>query len=173
MFRTLAVLGLISLTFAPPGDAQEGAPRLDPGQRVRVHQGKRTVVGTLLAADSAEILLLTSSTDTVRLRRADISSVDVSIGQKSGTISGALKGAALGAVGAGVATYIAEKDNESAGAFVAAGAVAGFVFGAVVGAVVGAGSHTDRWQPTVWPTLDMGRSETGGKAVALGVHFTF
>jgi hypothetical protein len=179
MMRTLLLFGLVSVAAAGAALAQGDSPRLDPGQRVRVHQGKRAVVGTLLSADSTAMQVLTSHTDTARLRRADVTGVDVSVGQKSKAASGALIGAGVGAVGGALAMVVIagpealETNDISPAVYVGGAAVIGLALGAGVGALVGASSQTDRWEPAVWPVLTFQPDGRAGKRIALGVRLSF
>ena len=143
MTRFMLALAWILVALSAAVEAQQYSPRLDPGQWVRIHQGKHAVVGTLLSVDSAVMWVLTTQTDTAFLRRADITGVDVSTGRKSKTLSGALIGAGVGAVGLGLAAYLSGAGGDGSVAVIAMAIPTGFVLGAGIGAAIGAGSHTD------------------------------
>jgi hypothetical protein len=167
---------LVVLTAA--GEAQQDSLRLDPGQRVRIHEGKRAVVGTLLSVDSSAMRVLTSHADTAVLRRADVTGVDVSVGTKSRTVSGALIGAGVGTVGVGLIAYILAgtpglTSGDESLVYVGAAALGGLVLGAGVGAVIGAGSRADKWKPAVWPTFAVRLSGPAGRRVSAGMRITF
>ena len=178
MIRTLFVLAGLQLAFVGVSPGQQDAPRLDAGQRVRVHEGKRAVVGTLLSVDSAAVRVLTSHTDTAHLRRADITGVDVSVGKKSRVASGALIGAGGGyrrrwfdRLYPGRHSWTPSGDESLV--YVAAAALGVYVLGAGVGAVVGAGSHTDRWAPAVWPAVGLGTEGVEVLGVGIGMRIRF
>lgn len=179
MTRTLFVLAAVVLAAAPHAQAQGGVIDVGPGQRVRIHEGQRKVVGTLLSVDSATMRILTSHTDTALVARADVTRLDVSVGQKSRAGSGALIGAGVGAAGGALAMVVVagpeelESNDISAAVYVGGAAVIGMALGAVVGAVVGANSHTDRWERSVWPTLGASLGSAAGKGVAMGLRITF
>jgi hypothetical protein len=178
MRRFMLALAGVLVVLTSVVDAQQEPPRLDPGQRVRVHEGNRKVVGTLLSTDSSALRVLTSHTDTAFLKRADVTAVDVSVGQRARTVSGALTGAGIGVVSVGFVTYaLAGFPSITSGdeslVYVAAGMVGGLVLGAGVGAVIGAGSHTDRWEPAIWPTLTFSLGGPAGRSIALGGHLRF
>jgi len=179
MTRFMLALAGVLVVLTSVVDAQQEAPRLDPGQRVRVHEGNRKVVGTLLSVDSAALRVLTGQTDTAFLKKADVTGVDVSVGQRARTGSGALTGAAVGAVAGALALIVVAgpdnlSPNEISPAYtVGAAAVGGAALGAAVGAVIGAGLHTDRWEPAVWPTLTFSLGGPAGRSIALGGHLRF
>ena len=173
MFRSLLVLGFVSLAAAHGSQAQQDTTGLVPGQWVRIHQGKHAVIGTLLFVDSAVMWVLTTQTDTAFLRRADITGVDVSTGRKSKTLSGALIGAGVGAVGLGLAAYLSGAGGDGSVAVIAMAIPTGFVLGAGIGAAIGSGSHTYRWEPAIWPTLTFSLGGPAGRSIALGGHLRF
>lgn len=178
MVRTMLILSGILVAVSGVSEGQEGGPQLDAGQRVRIHEGKRKVVGTLLSVDSSAVRVLTSHTDTAHLRRADITGADVSVGTKSRAASGALIGAGVGTIGVGLIAYILAgtpglTSGEESLVYVGAAALGGLVLGAGVGAVIGAGSRADKWKPAVWPIFAVRLSGPDGRRVRAGMRITF
>jgi hypothetical protein len=136
------------------------------------------IVGTFLSADTSTMRVLTAPLDTASVARAAATGVEVSVGTKSRTLAGALIGAPVGALAAASITYIAvgtpgldSGDEELI--IVAAAAFGGFFLGGIGGALIGSGKRTDRWEPTVWPTVSVQPGGPDGKTVALGVRLRF
>jgi len=116
---------------------------------------------------------VTSTGDSVRLPRSGVQSIDVWAGTKSQTGKGALLGGAVGAaVGVGFGALICSEEHDCP-TYVGAGALIFGAVGAGAGALVGSGSHTDRWEPTAWPTLSVLPIGPDRGTVALGVHLRF
>jgi len=174
MPRTLLVLALAILALTSNAPAQQDTTGLVPGRRIRVHrQDKQVVMGTFASVDAATFAMVTNTGDSVRLPRADVQSVDVWAGTKSQTGKGALLGLAAGAVaGAGLGVVVCLEEEDCVG-YIGVGALVFGAFGAGAGALIGSGSHTDRWEPTVWPTLSVLPVGPDRGMVALGMHLRF
>ena len=109
----------------------------------------------------------------MRLPRAGVQSVDVWAGTKSQTGKGALLGGAVGAaVGAGLGVLVCSEEHDCA-AYIGGGALVVGAIGAGTGALIGSGSHTDRWEPTAWPTVSFLPNSSAGSRLALGMHLRF
>ena len=173
--------------------AQQG-PALAAGARVRVIVPNpgcifpqtpscyRTVVGSLVAIDSATIVVRRENAETVNVSRAPGTRLDVSTGRGAcsrdrgaciglGFLGGAALGAAVGFLsvqshgGAGSGTSCNENLCELVYLFtVPAGAVVGMIVGAVVG-----GEH---WERRGLPArLSVGPAGSGGVRVGLTLQF--
>jgi hypothetical protein len=182
MTRIAFAVGLALLAVTPILHAQAVPAAVDPGSRVRVHQGAQSVTGTFVSVDSTSLTLVTGSADTVTTSRASITGVDVSLGKKSRAGRGALIGLAIGTV-AGVVTGAAVGDDSPSDcwfcieptkpeAALALG-LTGAILGAGIGAIIGATQHGDRWQPTVLPTARVQAIGSKDQRVVLGLRIRF
>jgi len=177
MRRTLIVLVLGTLAVAGRAQAQQDTVALVRGERVRVHQaGKQKLVGTLAAADSLQLTIITSPLDTVPVSRASVTGIDRWAGTESKTGEGALVGLGVGVVGGVIVGGIACSGTDysmSTGSCIAAAAGIFGLVGAAAGAIIWHGWTTDRWEPTVWPTVTIQPGGSSAAGVALGVHLRF
>ena len=180
MFRSLLVLGFVSLAAAHGSQAQQDTTGLVPGRRIRIHQGGLAMVGTFLSADSSTMAIVTSGADTVRVLRTGVTGIDVSIGTKSNAGKGALTGLLIGGLSGAVLGLVAGlTEDKDSFVYIGPGAAAlglGVTFGALgagIGALSGSGKRTDKWAPTAWPTVSYVPGGLDGGRVKLGMHLTF
>jgi hypothetical protein len=174
MRRALAGLTIAALAFTANAWAQQDTIALVRGERIRVHQaGKHKLVGTLVAADSAQLTIITSPLDTIPVSRSAVTGIDRWAGTQSKTGEGALVGLGLGVAAGAVVGGIACSGNDysmSTGSCIAAAAGIFGLIGAAGGAIIWSSWHTDRWEPTVWPTMTIQPLGSEGKNVSLGVR---
>jgi hypothetical protein len=175
LVSALAALAALALTAA--AQAQQDTVALVRGERIRVHQGgKQTLVGTLAAADSTHLTIITSPLDTIPVPRSTVTGVDRWAGTQAKTGEGALVGLGVGVVSGAIVGAIACSDGAygmEAGDCAVATAGAFGLIGAAAGAIIWSRWQTDRWEPTVWPTLTIQPAGADGKSVAFGVHLRF
>ena len=179
MTRVLFAFGLGFLTTAVNGHAQANTNTLVPGVRVRVHQGSQSLTGSLVSQDSVGLVIATGKSDTVTAPLASITGVDVSRGTKSRAGKGALIGLGVGAA-TGIIVGLVGSSSDN-GDFVDLNAeewavgmgLTGAVIGTGVGAIIGATQRTDKWQPTVLPTIGVRAYEPDGKRFAIGLRIRF
>jgi hypothetical protein len=133
----------------------EVAPRkeLAAGNRVRVQlfQPGSKVVGSVVRLTGDTLVILPENAhDEMALSAANVSRLELSLGQRSRAGKGALVGLLVGAVGGYVALqYLCS--GGCAGAVVLYALIpGGGLVGAGMGAGVGALIRTERWQPVTW-----------------------
>ncbi len=127
-----------------------------PGERVRITSGVYAysqLVATVKAISADSIVVRANGTD-IHLAMAQVSLVEIVVGQKSHAGDGAAVGALVG-VAVGGAIGAATANCEPSGVFapdfcglgkgVAGAAIGGFVLG-VTGWLIGRSSKSDRWQ---------------------------
>ena len=175
MFRTLALIGLAVFLAPSVMLAQDVPASIVAGQRVRIHrQGNKSLTGTFISADSAHLTIGRDPTDTLRVPRSAITSVDRSVGRKSLAGKGALYGALFGLVGGVTVSAIeCEEGLFSQGACISGVGLVSTVLGAATGAIVGAFLHTDRWAPAALPTVAYLPASPDGPRLTLGLHLRF
>lgn len=173
----LALALLIGLTTSV--QAQATTPTLAPGARVRVQQGDQTVIGTLVSLDSAGLLIATGKSDTVMAPRASITAVEVSGGTKSRAGEGALVGLGVGA-GTGILIGLAASGSDNGdfidfnpGEWAVGAGLIGAAIGTAFGALIGATQQSDKWQPTVLPTVGIRSYGPDNQRVAIGLRIRF
>ncbi|HEX5005037.1 MAG TPA: hypothetical protein VFV65_06960 [Gemmatimonadales bacterium] len=180
MRRILCVTGLMLLSLAHVGAAQDTPVDLVSGRLVRVHkQNARPMVGRFVSIGSDTVTVALSEGDTVAVPRESITRFDLYMGSKSGAGKGALTGLAIGAaVGAVLGAVSAGSDDGSwydysASEWALSGAVGFGLLGAGIGALVGAGQELPRWQATALPTVTVrpDGSAAGGVAIAVRLDF--
>ena len=152
-------LAVLSTSLLVPGSTvlAQGLPQ--PGERVRVTSGIHAysqLVATVKAI-SAESLVVTANGTDIHLAMAQVSLVEIVVGQKSHAGDGAAVGALVGmAVGGaiGAATASCEPSQgfapdfcglEKGFAGAAGAAIGGFVLG-VTGWLIGGAIKSDRWE---------------------------
>ena len=160
MITQLALLALVQMslpaTSPKPTTVPSAAP--DSDTRIRIRQdeshGRRTLIGRVIASDSASITLQLDSVAgavTESVARLSIDQLEVSAGRHSnaghGLLVGGVIGGALGLV-AGIATQCSV--NESYACSDGAGSVIGLtalgaLFWGGIGALIGAGSSHEKW----------------------------
>jgi len=179
MTRSLALIAAALLALTSAAAAQDSTGSL-VGRRIRIQpQHGATLQGAVVAVSDSAVTLRTSETDTVSVARAGIARVEVYEGTKSNTGKGALTGFLLGgAIGAflGAASASATEGSlveYSAGEGALAYGASFGVLGAGIGALVGLGSHHERWQPAVLPTVTVLPTAQDGKRVAFGLRVSF
>jgi hypothetical protein len=174
MRHTLVIITLGTVVLAGRAAAQQDTVPLVRGERIRVHQaGKHKLVGTLAAADSLQLTIITSPLDTIPVPRSAVTGIDRWAGTQSKTGEGALVGLGVGLVGGAIVGGIACGGTDysmSTGSCIAAAAGIFGLIGAAGGAIIWSTWHTDRWEPTVWPTMTIQPLGSGGKNVSLGVR---
>jgi hypothetical protein len=169
VFVTLATVGI-----AGRAAAQQDTVALVRGERIRIHQqGKQALVGTLAAADSTGLTIITGPLDTVPVARAGVTRIDRWAGTQSKTGEGALVGLGVGMVAGAIVGGIACSNDsyslDTGGCIAASAGILGLV-GAAAGAFIWHGWHTDRWEPAVWPVVTIQPAGVTVKGVALGMR---
>jgi hypothetical protein len=175
MRHTHLVVALATVALAGRAAAQQDTVALVRGERIRVHlQGKPALVGTLAAADSAGLTIITSPLDTIPVARAGVTRIDRWAGTQSKTGEGALVGLGVGVVSGAIVGGIACSNDsyslDTGGCIAAAAGIFGLV-GAAAGAVIWHGWHTDRWEPTVWPAVTIQPAGLTVQGVTVGMRF--
>jgi hypothetical protein len=174
MRRTPVLLTLAALAFTASAWAQEDTVALVRGERIRLHlAGKPKLVGMLEAADSLQLTIITSPLDTIPVPRSAVTGIDRWAGTQSKTGEGALVGLGIGVVGGAIIGGIACGGTDysmSTGSCIAAAAGIFGLIGAAGGAIIWSTWQTDRWEPTVLPTVTIQSPGSGGKNVSLGVR---
>ena len=150
--------------------AAQDVPALAAGQRVRISAaalGIHNQVGTLLEwrTDTVRVQPARRRTETLRLPRAAITQLDVSMGKRSRIGRGALIGLFAGAaVGAGVGAAVGGGQNGDGGSYAGLGALVfggiGAAGGLVVGTVIGAATTTDQWRRVLSDGVRVGLAVT-------------
>lgn len=151
--RLIALCSAILLVAAVSrATAQEPAPVVDSGARVRLSTDSGTIVGSLVRADSGGFWVSADpSREQVFVSRQSVKRLEVGLGTRSHAGQGALAGFFIGA-GVGVIAGVAE-GSDPPNAFIgfSAGdkaAILGLTLGGVgaaLGALVGAGATEDDW----------------------------
>ena len=136
--------------------AQQPAPRLSSGQRVRITADSETLIGTV-AAVTADGVRITDGAQERAIPLASVRRIDVSkgvtskgAGAKKGALRWGLIMAGIGAVSLGLQHDDVGDDGASVGEAVALGLWSGGLFGGLIGAGVGAARAGERWEK-VWP----------------------
>jgi hypothetical protein len=181
MYRSLISLGVVCLTLSTGGQAQAGATQLSPGIRIRIHsQHSAPLVGNLVSLGADSLLVALSPADTARVALESIMQVEISQGSRSNAGKGAKTGLLIGGLGGAVLGAIAAaSQNENdflyvpPAQLVVGGALGWGVLGAGIGALIGSGSHSEKWTPTVLPTVKVMPDESKGRRVALGLRISF
>ena len=177
MRRLLASVALAILALSPFANlaAQEPAPPLDPGARVRVTApglGIEKQQATFQALRGDTLVVMADSTMYCPL--GSVTRFDVYRGRKSHWKTGLAVGAVLGAIAGGAAGYASEaiRYESDFAAPVALGALAGAAVVGALGAGVGATMKTDRWEEV---PLDQLRVSVVPRrdGVALGISVAF
>ena len=147
--RQVCAAVLILATIASPGASQVAPLVPHPGDRVRVWEAKRRLIGVLDALQADSLLLHGRPP----LSLVPIQRLDIAVGRKGHTLEGLalgfLVGGVVGVVAANSAT--ANEGIESIGKAVAIwfGVWAGST---VIGGVIGGEMKSDRWQRVIpWP----------------------
>ena len=149
----LCSTGLMAV-FAPPAAAQE-VPPLTPGARVRVWAPElrdHKQAGTLVELRGDTLFLRAErQADTLRIPRASVTRLDVSVGRRRHAAVGALVGFLSGAGGGALAGYLIGGPGQNCdGGCGGLGALVGGAFGAggglLIGTIVGVSITTDRWK---------------------------
>lgn len=174
MRQGLIVAVLATLAVAGRAWAQQDTVPLVRGERIRVHQpGRQDLVGILAGADSAGLTVVTSPLDTELVARSPTTRIDRWAGTQSKTGEGALVGLGIGVVGGAIVGGIACSNDsyvlDTGGCIGATAGVFGLV-GAAAGALIWHGWHTDRWEPTIWPTVTIPPAGAESSGVTLGVR---
>lgn len=177
--RSTLLAASLLIGLAASVHAQAAESTLAPGARLRVRQGDQSIIGTLVSLDSAGLVIATDKSDTVTAPRASITTVDISTGTKSHAGKGALIGLGVGAV-TGVVVGLAASGSDnggfldfSSGEWAVGVGLTGAVFGTGLGAIIGAFIHTDKWSPTVLPTVGVQGYGPDDRRVAIGLRLTF
>jgi hypothetical protein len=139
----LVTTGILVALHGSAGGAAAGET-LPQGERVRVRttvsEAART--GTVEAWTSDELVLRTSpSSDPVRVRRNEISSLERSLGKRRHVVLGLLAGAATWGAVVGLTAAFDTLDESGVGEPLFIGSLL------AVGAGVGAAVKTERWEP--------------------------
>ena len=184
MSRSLISLAVALLALAPIAAAQDKTDELVAGSRIRIHQHQGApVTGALVATTDSAVTVRTSETDTVVVPRSGIAKVEVYAGMRSNAGSGALTGLLVGGLGGALIGVAASGSDDGdffdfgAGTWAAGIGLTFGALGAGIGALIGSGSHHEKWEPavlpTVLPTVAILPDESKGRRVALGMRISF
>ena len=179
MTRIPLIVGIALLAVTADVHAQADATTLVPGARVRVHQGPQSLTGSLVSLDSAGLVVATGKSDTAAVPLSSITGVDVSRGTKSRVGKGALIGLGVGTA-TGIIIGVAASSSDdgdffdfNSGEWAIGVGLTGAVIGTGIGAIIGATQRTDKWQPTVLPTVSVRSYGPDDKRVAIGLQIGF
>jgi hypothetical protein len=181
MFRSFLALAIALGTMAASGQAQTDSTKLTAGMKLRIHQQQTgPIVGTLISLDPDHVVLLVSAADTTVVPRGSITKVEMYQGMKSGAGKGAVTGLLIGGIGGAILGGIAAASQDESdwtyippGQLIIGGAVGWGALGAGIGALIGMGSHSEKWEPTVLPTVKVVSDESKGRRVKLGMRISF
>lgn len=132
--------------------AEQSAPRISNGQRVRITNESGQLIGTVVtvAADSVRITdgARERTVSLLGVKRIDVSTGTTSkgAGAKKGALRWGLIFAGIGAVSLGLQHDDVGEDGSSAGEAVALGLWSGGLFGGLIGAGVGAARAGEHWE---------------------------